>query len=224
MEAPQEIRQKKERPLTIREPSLESSQIVDLAPFLDGYEAIVRNVDEEIAKCPPDVSCGRDTDACCSRYFELTFVETVAITRAMNKVLALETRLVVVQAAAELSRRLRELVWGQGGVMTEDGIRRLYESLGTQCPLSKEGSCMIYGSRPIGCRWHGRDVSRSFRQEVSIDLETLSSELFHALSGEFPPGGALRFPWPDVVSGRFVQEYFRLAYSVGQGKGVPKGA
>jgi len=211
----------KERPLTIREPRLESSQIVNLAPFLDGYEAIVREVDEETAKPSSHASCGRDTDACCRRYFDLSFVETVAITRAMNKVLTSETRLAVVQTAADLSYRLHKLRREQVGVMTEDRIGRLYESFGVLCPLSKEGACMIYDSRPIGCRWHGMDVSETFRRRVLNDLETLSSELFHALSGEFPIRGFFLFPWPDVVSGRFVQQYFHLASSVGRGQGLP---
>ncbi|MBU4178055.1 MAG: protein-tyrosine phosphatase family protein [Desulfurivibrionaceae bacterium] len=198
--------------LSIREPSLESRNVVDLNAFFGEYEALVREVEEKGAGAghPPDSAdeCGLNSDGCCRQYFEMTLIEAVFLNNRINRHLTSSQRQEVIARAVEVSRRLR-LVAGQvspGG--SEENIERIYAGEGLLCPLSVGKKCLVYEFRPLRCRTWGLAQEGLDASLVAEMLSNLSKNVFFALSGVFPGESELLFPCHDVLSGRFVQVYF----------------
>ena len=63
--------------LKIREPSLESKNMVDLSTYFAEYEAVVRKTTADIQEAQKSLSeflsCGDDTDSCCHHYRQSPF-------------------------------------------------------------------------------------------------------------------------------------------------------
>lgn len=192
--------------LTIREPSLEYRHLVDLAPFLAEYEALVAHVDARMGA--PDIPrdagrCGWEHDHCCVPSLTLSLVEAVQVSHRLNATLTSEDRLAVIERAVETARWERasfSLVAPDGRPPTE----------APRCPLSVEGRCLIFEHRPLRCRTHEMPADRRavlFDTVVGPELTRLSRELFLAFASAFaetPPS----FSLSDVVSGRYVQSFF----------------
>lgn len=198
--------------LTIREPSLEGSRLVDLSPYFSEYELLVKEVDaqfEAYRDCTgrPVPSCGKDTAGCCSRLLHLQLVETSYLSHHLNKKLTRGERLSAIDRA--MSRQQDPYL----------------------CPLNVDGSCIAYSCRPVACRTYGMTDNPSgeaqgaerraeyspaqrdkpFSMElVNRELWEISRRLFFALNGTFLEGKSLLFPITNVVSGKFVQDYFNL--------------
>jgi len=92
---------KKEKPLTIREPSLESRHLVDLFPFFANYEQVLARIDEALLAESSPPSCGRDHDACCRTPLTLSFIETVYLSHLVNATLERQARLDLITRATE---------------------------------------------------------------------------------------------------------------------------
>jgi len=192
-------------PLTIREPSLENGHMVDLAPYLGTCEGLIQ---ETLAAAGPGdtPSCpAAGNEGCCRGYFELTLIETVAVSQAMNRQLDAATRHQVIGEAAALARRADRL--RREGGPTRDFPAR-YDAATLVCPLARDGGCLIQDQRPMRCRLFGLCLPSARLDSLREDLALLSGQLFHALTGDLPKHETLSFPWPEVVSGRFVQRYF----------------
>jgi hypothetical protein len=78
------------------------------------------------------------------------------------------------------------------------------------CPLNSKSKCELYQYRPLRCRTHGLPDNFIGFRLIKKTLSNLSQNLFLAFSGRFLEKGVLSFSMPDVVSGKFVQEYFHL--------------
>jgi protein-tyrosine phosphatase len=104
------------------------------------------------------------------------------------------------------------------------------------CPLFQEGKCLAGSHRPIGCRiWSVNPLlsqeggegatcakeaelsagSRSIQTAANEALFEISRRLFFALNGRFLDECCLIFPLTEVVSGKYVQSYFRVLASAG---------
>ncbi len=177
--------------LTIREPSLEARNVIDLGVFFAEHEALVREVEAKIAESPPGraplARCGIDNDSCCRRHFKLRFIEAVYLSNRLNRSLASGTRQECISRAV-----------ARAGGREEPAL----------CPLSVGGACLLAEYRPIGCRLHGMPAGVVDRREVDKTLADISRDVFFALSGVFPAKKELLFSCPDTVSGRFIQSYF----------------
>ncbi|NLI82876.1 MAG: hypothetical protein GX443_14470 [Deltaproteobacteria bacterium] len=157
---------KKEGRLTIREPSLEGENPVDLDPFFAEYENLCRAADQAFQSMENSglvmESCGRDHDLCCMEPFTVQLVEAVYLYHHMNRELPREMRLRAIEQARAMDRILRarkgvgeEVVVAPsiapGGQSRSVGTGEA-PSEGFKCPLSFDGKCILYDQRPIRCR------------------------------------------------------------------------
>jgi predicted protein tyrosine phosphatase/Fe-S-cluster containining protein len=194
--------------LTVREPSLEFNRAVDLAPFLEEYMAALKRTEAELTRLDIDDHCGLGRDECCRTPIRMTLVEAVHLSRAVNLTLSSETRSECIKRAAEVARKEKE----QEASLPAPGAHCLF---GTQalCPLSRDKHCLIFDQRPLQCRSFGLpDTTKVelWSTVIAPLLDQTSADLFFALTGCFPPSNLPLFTLPDVVSGRYVSEFFHL--------------
>ena len=191
---------RKEKPLTIREPSLENRHVVDLGQYFKEYETTVNQLESRLQPqtnpSSPAPRCGGENMACCHDRVHLTLVEAIYLSYRINRHLKGEERLEVIQRALAISKN------------NKTGKRQTEEDEPARCPLSKDESCLIHEYRPLSCRLHGFDDPAVDKQGVKEMLQRLSNELFYLYSGFLMPEPPLRFSLTDTVSGRFVQAYF----------------
>lgn len=175
---------KKEKRLTIREPSLESRHLVDLFPFFRDYEKLVEDLDERLVQAGRASLCGRDHGNCCSESVTLSLIEAVYLHHFLNSSLSQKSR--------------------------QEAIARATSSNRLLCPLDDTGACILFSQRPTACRLI--DLSAEERSAIATDLDValakISRDLYFALTSRFPGKTDLVFPLKEVVSGRFVQIFF----------------
>lgn len=206
---------KKEGVLTIREPSLEGSRLVNLVPYFEEYEALAGEVEALFGspgREPHEFPrCGRDTDACCKHFFHLELIEAAYLSHHLNRELTSEKRLDAIQRGVEADRLVCRLSPGNasgGGEETETCLPRIAHAPGYRCPLNLEDKCIAFDFRPITCRIYGTPPTDSLDHFAKC-LHGISQKLFFELNGAFLKG-SLVFPMTHVVSGKFVQEYFHF--------------
>jgi protein-tyrosine phosphatase/Fe-S-cluster containining protein len=202
---------RKEKPLTIRQPSLENRHVVDLGSYFREYESIVARIEAQAGLTDDGTSpvrrCGRGSTVCCYDQVNLTLVEAIYLGYRINRHLNGEDRLEAIQRALALSKvtnakrqsdpnRKAPIVRWQG------------ESEPAPCPLSHENCCLIYDYRPLSCRLHGTAPPNIDGRTPAKILQRLSNKVFYLYSGFFMPEPPLSFSLIDTVSGRFVQAYF----------------
>ena len=181
--------QKKSPPLTLREPSLEAEQAVDLSPFFSDYEALVGGVDRLLdEKYGGEGDCGSTSDACCREPFYVGLMEAVYLTRKINVILSTRER----REAIERANALRDK-----------------DASGFLCPLNKDGQCLLWDYRPLRCRCYEKGLSLSDRNDLEDELARISNQCLYALSGKFGSQREIAFRIDHVVSGRFVHLYFK---------------
>ncbi len=191
---------RKEKPLTIREPSLENRHVVDLGRYFEEYESIVAHVESQIKPKTnpgsPVRRCGQEDIGCCHDQVNLTLVEAIYLSYRINRHLKGEDRLEVIQRALAMPKE------------DNAGDRQTENANPALCPLSNDKSCLIYDYRPLSCRLHDTEVQKIGGENFQDMLHRLSNELFYLYSGFFMPEPPLRFSLTDTISGRFVQAYF----------------
>ncbi len=228
---------KKSGKLTIREPSLENRRVVDLSGFFTDCRALLERVDtlfeEASEKHSGLLSCGSRTDGCCCNYVELSFVEAAYLSHHMNKVLPGEERRQAIERAVQAAKAMRRVRKSLPSGTGLAGDRRAeleaaYRQAQIRCPLSVNTQCVVYPFRPIACRIYGiprdyldspADIGRSMRapgedhvpsvyEQFLVARQKISADMWYALTSLFPQEDGLLFALPDVVSGRFIQQYF----------------
>lgn len=203
--------------LSIREPSLESKNVVDLSPYFSEYEALVNKIDKDVEAAKKAhavvVSCGTGTDNCCYRYFDLELIEAIYLSGRMNRDLKSEMRAEAIHRAVEvgarsrrLKRRLEENSDNAGGKKAPWVEAYFHEKI--LCPLNTGSGCSLYSHRPIGCRIHGLPQGFIDHQLITSMLQDFSRNIFFSFSGFFLDNENLSFSLADTVSGKFVQQYF----------------
>ena len=201
---------KQEKPLVIREPSLEAKHVLDLAPYFAEYRELARRADriaeQQAESGSAPAACGRDTAACCGRLLWLQFIEAAHLSHCMNRFLAREQRQAAVARAVEKSRALAPPPAPTGAAY--------------RCPLSVDDRCILFEHRPLACRLYGlaRASGGATGGGANVEdwttdagkalLHDISRDLFLALNGAFLDDRSLLFPLPHVVSGKFIQDYF----------------
>ena len=202
---------KKSGRLTVREPSLEFKRAVDLSPFLGDYESLAALTEERLAANGANGAdtprCGRDHARCCSTPVMLTLVEAVFLTTRMNRDLTSEHRMALIDRAVGVARMERAATSELGDA------EYCLSGVGASCPLSEEGRCILYASRPLQCRSY--ELPERVNAELWEDvldgaLAKLARDIYVALASSLPLGELPLFPLPDVVSGRYVQAFFHL--------------
>ncbi|MBU0680704.1 MAG: dual specificity protein phosphatase family protein [Proteobacteria bacterium] len=208
---------KKSGKLTIREPSLESKNTVDLADFFAEYEALVKDVENTLDGLGEadrtEGICGLESDNCCRQHFSMKLIEALYLFNKMNTTFPSSKRQATIERAAEVFQEIRVLVRDAAPTATEIEMNDIYRLGNIVCPLSVEGKCSLYAYRPIRCRSHGV-VEHALDSALHEDiLSNISRNVFFALSNVFPGEDELLFSCPDIISGRFTQVYFHYLSS-----------
>lgn len=209
---------KKSGMLTIREPSLESKNTVDLVDFFAEYEALVNDVENSLhelgVKDRPKATCGLDTDSCCREHFSMKLIEALYLFNKMNTTFQSDERQETINRATAVFQKIRVLARDVAPTDTEIDMNDIYRIGNLICPLNKDGRCSLYDYRPIRCRCHGFPDSGINLSLIEDILSNISRNVFFALSSIFPGEEELLFSCPDTISGRFTQVYFHYLASL----------
>jgi protein-tyrosine phosphatase len=201
---------KQEKPLTIREPALETKHLVDLFPFFKDYGKLLQEVDNLLLRSGKEALCGQRHMGCCRELVVMSFIEAVYVTHVINTTLGRMARQDVIQRAVQVSRQLRELVQQKPTNFRSPAFAATYRRAQILCPLNELGECLIFESRPMACRLF--DLPAQDRQDwlekLPRRLNNISDSLFFAFTSRFPGELSLDFPLSEVVSGKFVQTFF----------------
>jgi hypothetical protein len=201
---------KKEKRLTIREPSLETKHLVDLFSFFADYEGLVEIVNERLDRSGKQAFCGQGHSECCRELVVTTFIEAVYLNHTMNANLRRVERQGAIQRALEATRAVRQMEQRQGIDYLSLGFADIYKQSRILCPLNEFGECLIFDYRPMACRLF--DLSPADRQDLSREVQRglakISDDLFFAFTSSFPGEKPLNFILCEVVSGKFVQSFF----------------
>lgn len=229
---------KKSGQLTIREPSLENRNIVDLGPFFQDYELLLSHVDDLLRKFAADnpqlLSCGLETSRCCYEYLEISFIEAGYLNHNMNKRLASGERNAAIEMAREVGQKIRRIKRvlaekSEPGSLAGDALREAYKNEQILCPLNVDDKCILYPYRPLACRLYGwpldlresphtsngatgaliASIAPTGRQ-LQEAVERIANNMLVALSSTFASKKPLAFTLADCVSGRFIQKYFEF--------------
>jgi len=192
--------------LTVRQPSLEFPQTVDLGPFLHDYQELARVAGEAVPKNARG-RCGAEHDRCCHTPVALTLIEAVHISTRINAGLSSEERMLLIERAVAAAGKEPKVFMTPGG---DHDTYCLLESEAI-CPLLVDGQCLLFAFRPLQCQTYDMEEGLKtalWRDRLHPALNRLSLEIFLALSAAFVTGDPPRFSLPDVVSGRYVQAFF----------------
>jgi protein-tyrosine phosphatase len=214
---------KKSGVLQIREPSLESKNVVDLTAYFADYEALALSVDEKVEGARTVFKdfqdCGRQADPCCFEYFELQLLEVIFLSRILNRKLKSKEREKIIHQAVEVGREIRAIsaALQEKKVDLCRGKRKLMERYGKKrilCPLNSGFGCIVYEQRPLRCRHYGISADRIDSNRINSILFGISQKVFFEFSGMLPQDPTLTFSLADAVSGKYVQEYFSYLLSL----------
>lgn len=197
--------------LTVREPSLEFKNIVDLQPFFDDYAAFVASVEEHVLKMGDVPPCGSGFTDCCKTTVHLQLVEAVYLNHRMNVHLSSRNRLELIDRAVESSRLERQAQAELQAAGVEGSSDYCLSRVGAVCPLLEGAHCLLFAHRPLQCRTFSLASTEKeclWRERIAPVLEQLSRQLFLAFLSSFPAGDMPVFPLAEVVSGRYVQRFF----------------
>ncbi len=202
--------------LTIREPSLENRDIVDLSGFFAEYEGLVTEVENRIILLTGGQTprCGIDRTDGCRRYFELPLIEAIYLSNTMNKTLSSTLREEVIARAVTAARLSRRLAQG-AEVTTITELEAVYLREEIDCPLLSQ-SCLMEKFRPLSCRLYGITQPLPDFPDCDTMLDSLSRTVFLALSGVLPEKSLFRASCADTLSGRFIQTYFHYLSAMGR--------
>ena len=215
---------KKEGVLKIREPSLESRNVVDLSTYFTEYESLLQQVDASLnryAKSSNSGICGDSIDTCCYRYLELHLIEVIYLTVGMNRTLASDARLKAIEKAVKVHRFVRRLKTKlENSLESASEIENLARKYGDNqilCPVNMNKKCAVFAFRPLACRLYQLPEGVIDREAIHSAATRLSSNVFFAFSGFFLEDRSLTFDMGETVSGKYVQEYFYYLASLATG-------
>ena len=205
---------RKEKPLTIREPSLEDRHVVDLGPYFQQYEALAARVDAALIAAESTAAPGKcciQNPATCHQRAELTLIETIYLNYRMNRHLRTQERLAVIENALKQSGSANSSPGFRGE--NKEALKKpepsdVSKDMGLVCPLSLEKKCLLHDFRPVSCRISWQNSPTLNANDVRKELQRLSNEVFLIYSGIPMTNPPLRFSLTDTISGRFVQTYF----------------
>lgn len=208
---------------TIREPALESKNVVDLSSYFQNYNKLTEKVASILKQTEnensPRPECGRETDACCYGYFELSLIEAVYLFNRMNQTVNPDTRETIIRQAVRVQEKIRHL---KDEIRSEksdseqswSAYKRTFREQNIRCPVNLDSKCLLFDYRPLRCRCVEIDEGTIASLKIEDTLSNLSRHLFWALSGLSLKGDGSYFSVADTVSGLFVQDYFNYLASI----------
>jgi len=215
---------KREGILKIREPSLESRNVVDLSVYFTEYESLLQEIDDRVAKASQSRKierCGKETDSCCYQHMDLRLIEVIYLTVGMNRTLKSDLRLAAIEKAVEVYQTVRQLKKGLGHHAEEaerkKALADAYAARHILCPLNVASKCAVFSFRPLFCRLNRLPQNLVDKDPIHSAVSRLSGNVFFAFSGFFLEDESLAFDMSETVSGKYVQEYFYFLTSVAAG-------
>jgi protein-tyrosine phosphatase len=201
---------KKQGSLSFQTPQVAHNRRNDLSPFYLEYEKLVAAVDQQMANVSSSEICGRNSDHCCHTSFQMPLLEALYFNDSLNRLLTTEARNTAIERALichnKLQNSLKCLTSKHPFTLQEIDIK---DTL--LCPLSENGSCILFEARPIRCRSNGSNgIDASFLESIMDEISRLSNETFFVLAGELPLGPGIYSSLIETVSGKFIQTYFHL--------------
>ncbi len=117
-------------------------------PVFEGLNELFEQVDSAFhtigERHPREFACKKGCSDCCYAFFDVSYIEALAIKRALDA-LPRHLRREITKGAQRAQRKI------EGHKGTKDPSR-----LRIRCPLlSKDRRCLLYGVRPINCRTYG---------------------------------------------------------------------
>jgi len=113
---------------------------------------------------PGVIPCRSGCTACCNGPFDISVADAMLLRSAARRLPA-QVRKGVARRAEALARRIQALAptWGPPWDIADIGDERFDEISSAladvPCPLLDEGgACLVYGSRPMVCRWMGLGI------------------------------------------------------------------
>ncbi|KJS30799.1 MAG: hypothetical protein VR64_14185 [Desulfatitalea sp. BRH_c12] len=137
---------------------------MDLSPFFEQYEALVKQVDavfelvkKDHAEC---VRCKVGCSDCCNALFDLTLVEAMYVKSKFDALYQGEGRELLIDRANEADRKIyrlkREAFKDHEQGKPEAEILENMAAQRVRCPaLGEDDRCAIYEARPLTCRIYG---------------------------------------------------------------------
>lgn len=181
---------------------------MDLKPFFEQYETLVKLVDETFhkvkAQYPQEVCCKETCSDCCHALFDLSLVEAMYIKSRIADMLVGAAMDKLLERANEADRSVYRLK-RQAHKAHESGRseKDILEEMARQrvrCPaLEADERCAIYDIRPITCRIYG------------IPTEIGGQGRTCALSG-FDAGKA----YPTLKLDKIHQRLYEISFSLAQ--------
>ena len=201
---------RKQGRLSLKPPRVAHDQPDDLEHFYREYRLLAKKVDAKMAENGNIQLCGAATDCCCHTSFSIPLLEALHLNDSLNRLLSAEARSAAIERALACREKLRQCL----KCLTPPqpfGLQELYIKEDILCPLSVDGSCILFEARPIRCRTNGGStLDPLFLESVMGELSRLSQETFLFLAGQFPQGTGIYSSLIDTVSGKFIQTYFHL--------------
>ncbi len=201
---------KKQGSLSFQLPKVAHNQPDDLSSFFVEYLKLAATVDAQMAEDGTTQLCGNKSARCCHTSFHIPLLEALHLNESLNRLLTAEARNSAIERALACREKLEAGLKCLSPLQPQ-GLQEIYIRDPFLCPLSIDGSCILFEARPIRCRSNsGRGIDTLFMESVMGELNRLSNEAFFVLAGQLPQGSGITTSLIDTVSGKFVQTYFHL--------------
>jgi Fe-S-cluster containining protein len=137
---------------------------MDLTPYFEAYEALVRKADAAFGRVkeafPDCVRCHRECADCCYALFDLSLIEALYIHRRFQEAYQGAAREALLEKANRADRQLarikREAAKALEAGREEADVLEVLARTRVRCPLLNDANlCDLYSYRPITCRLYG---------------------------------------------------------------------
>lgn len=191
---------KQEGQLTLQEPTPENRKSDDLEPFFKRYELLLDSLSSKFPDCPECTSPKRC--AGCDSTTNLYLIEALYLHSKINVSLSTEQRNTLITQSNSVQKSFSEK-----DKQTINDETPAPQSL--ICPLYQDVACLLHQFRPVSCRLHALDEKET-EAACQDELEQLSQEVFSSIFGIHVSTPLPLVRITDVVSGRFIQNYFQF--------------
>ncbi len=194
---------KKEGQLTLRKPRPKNRDSEDLEPYFHRYERLLAAIEDAY---PPTDACSGSCFQPCVYNSGMQLIEALYLHTRANVVLESNRR-----------RELIDDIYNSQKAFVQKDERDLPLSGNSEkrpekrkCPLYQGVACLLHKFRPVSCRLAGQDIPEQEQKMIAAELEHLSAEIFTAVFGLHAETSLALVDISDVLSGKFIQNYFQL--------------
>ncbi len=191
---------KKEGQLTLQEPTPDNRKNDDLEPFFLRYEILLDRLSSlfpECSECTSPSSCKT-----CNGTTNLYLIEALYLHTKINITLSQKERAELIEQYSPVQKSF--------SAQDKQAIKTSTSTTSAPiCPLYQGIACLLHQFKPVSCRLHDLDAGEkgiAFNKE----LENLSNEIFVAVFGVRIDRPLPQVQIADVVSGKFIQNYFQF--------------